>query len=94
MLDLTTLPLVLAAAAGGVAGLIYFHLLRRTADAIAARAGAGLVIALVAARLALAAGVLGGLAAIGPLPLLLGFGGFLAARQIVLLRARRTASGS
>lgn len=94
MFDSTTLPLVLAAAAGGAAGLIYFHLLRRTADAIAARAGARAILTLVAARFALAAGVFGGLAALGPLPLLVGFGGFLAARQIVLLRARRTADGS
>lgn len=92
MIPAMYLELALAAAAGAAAGAVYFHLLRRTADAIAVRAGAGRVLALAAARLALAAGVLGGLAALGALPLLLGFAGFLAARQIVLLRARRAAA--
>jgi hypothetical protein len=85
-------PIILSLAAGAAVGTLYFVLLERSARAIAARAGAWIVVALLLARTAAAAGLFAALAFAGALPLLLGLAAFLAARQGVMLWARRRAA--
>ncbi len=77
-------PLLAASFVAGIAvGLAYFALLVRTVRLFTGGAHTLPVIALYAARAALAIGAFLGLAALGGLPLLAGLGGFVVARLIV-----------
>jgi dipeptide/tripeptide permease len=75
---------------GLVTGLLYFHALRRTVDAIAARGGWLRPAGQTLVRIIGVAVVLILMVRLGPAPLLAGFFGFLLARAIALRLAQGT----
>lgn len=86
---ITTIALALAVAAGGMAlGLAYFFALGRTVEALLDEGRTATVAGLTVLRIGGAILLLTVLAQFGPLMLLSGFAGFLAARLIATRRAR------
>jgi hypothetical protein len=86
----SSLPALLMAFGGLAFGVVYFLILRRTTDLLAAGRGWAGPAGLTMVRIAGAAALFIFAARLGALPLLGGFSGFLAARMIVMRSARRT----
>lgn len=84
-------PALTAGSGGFLLGLLYFRLLRDTAERLVAGGGWPRAALFTVLRIAGAVAVLGLAAQAGPLPLLAAFFGFLAARLLFLRLGRRDA---
>jgi len=85
--------LVLGAAAGFAAGVVFFATLEPVSRLLLRTRGAALAVPLQLARMLGLALVLAGIARLGPGGLLAAAGGILVGRTLVLRRARRGATG-